>query len=191
MIADAATYLILAEEGDSEGATLAVAGDTATLVADGGVGPRGAAGPAGESAFDIWAAAGNVGTEADFLASLRGTVEGDALVRLAGAVALSGHRVVRFAADGARYVSVDDLSHADTAIGITTGASAAGAMALIQTSGLLTEPSWNWAPGPVFAGLDGMLTQTPPRAAFEQRVGTSVGPTRILVEVEAAFILAT
>lgn len=38
----------------------------------GATGPQGPAGPTGESAYDEWLAAGHVGTEADFLASLVG-----------------------------------------------------------------------------------------------------------------------
>lgn len=40
--------------------------------ATGGAGPQGAAGPCGASAYEIWLRLGNEGTEADFIASLRG-----------------------------------------------------------------------------------------------------------------------
>ncbi|MCB4803507.1 hypothetical protein QO001_000852 [Methylobacterium brachiatum] len=82
------------------------------------------------------------------------------------AVALGGHKVVRGTPEGAVYASAAILSDLGTVIGVTTGAAAADADVAVVSSGAIDEPSWAWLPGPVWLGLDGDLTQTPPAGAF-------------------------
>lgn len=117
------------------------------------IGPRGARGPAGAASISIVAA-----------------------------VALSGHRAVIPTADGAAYPSLADPAHGGLILGITTGAAAQGMPADIQSAGELVEPSWSWAIGPVFAGDNGILTQSIPAGAWQRRIGTAIAPTRLLIE---------
>lgn len=104
---------------------------------------------------------------------------------------MSGHRCVRMDGDVLRTVSVDDVTHADTCFALTIGGGAAGTYVEVQSGGVVEEPGWSWRPGPVFVGLDGVLTQTLIRGTFEQRVGTAVGPTRMLLVIEPAVISPT
>lgn len=103
---------------------------------------------------------------------------------------MSGHRCVRLDGNVLRTVSVDDLLHADTCFAVSIMGGQSGALVEVQSGGIIEEVGWAWTPGPIMVGLDGMLTQAPPRAAFEQRVGVAVGPTRMLVALEPAIILA-
>jgi len=101
---------------------------------------------------------------------------------------MSGHRCVRMDGDVLRTVSVDQLDHADTCFALTVGGGIAGTYVEVQSGGVVQELGWSWRPGPVFVGLDGELTQTLVRGAFEQRVGTAVGPTRMLLGIEPSVI---
>lgn len=101
---------------------------------------------------------------------------------------LSGHRAVRVAGEEAFYASADTQVHAGRVVGITTGAALTGADATIQVGGEMTELSWSWSDGPIFLGLDGQLTQTPPTAGFVQQVATAITSTRILIDVRPPLL---
>lgn len=118
------------------------------------------------------------------------TTEGDQILSLSAMAPVSGHRVVRGVNGSVVICSIANPDDADTAIGITEGAALAGAPVSVRYGGPMTDTTWAWVEGPVFAGPDGLLTQIPPRAAFEQRVGTAISPTQIVVEIEPAFIFA-
>ena len=110
------------------------------------------------------------------------------------AAALGGHRVVRALFDGrVDYASNDALAHANSVIGITTQAAAADAQIQVQAIGRITEPSWAWTEGlPVFAGVNGLLTQSPPAApaaAFSLVVGVATSPTSLNVAIKAPLAL--
>jgi hypothetical protein len=110
---------------------------------------------------------------------------------LPAAQALGGHRVVRITAlDEVDYASSSNVSHANTAIGITTGAASGGANTSVRMSGVLEEVSWSWAPGePVFLGVDGVLTQTAPTTGFVCEVGVAYKATGIFVDIKPSIIL--
>lgn len=116
------------------------------------------------------------------------------LVTVTASTAIGGHRAVHIQADGtATYADATNLAHTWTAVGVTTGAAAAGAPLDVQVFGPLDEPTWTWTPGgPVFLGLTGLLTQTPPAvpaAAFQRVLGVAVTPTRLWVEPQAPIHL--
>ena len=74
---------------------------------------------------------------------------------------LSEHLVVKTVAGGAvAPASSDQPCDAGLVLGIT--AASAGTPAQVATSGEIVEPTWPWQPGPVFLGLNGAPTQTPP-----------------------------
>ncbi|MDH2313163.1 hypothetical protein [Methylobacterium brachiatum] len=123
-------------------------------------GPMGAGGPPGASA------AGNRSETA-----------------VPAATALSGHRAVRGTPAGAAYASAATLADLGTVLGVTTGAAAAGADVAVVSSGAVDEPSWSWAAGPVWLGVDGALTQLPPAGAFLQQIGVAASPTRLIVSL--------
>lgn len=116
------------------------------------------------------------------------TTSGTAVIAAATAgEALSGHRAVRFNAGSAFYAD-RTAANAAHAAGITTGAAAMGAAVGVQIDGELTEPSWTWAPGPVWLGLTGFLTQVIPTSGSIVRIGTAKTATTIIVEPQ--FITA-
>jgi hypothetical protein len=100
--------------------------------------------------------------------------------------ALGGHRaVIAVGLNGADYANTLDEAHFGRVIGVTLGAADALAEVIVQTAGPLDETSWDWVPDTdIWLGYNGLLTQTPPRvAAFVQRVGFALTPTRIWVDL--------
>lgn len=92
---------------------------------------------------------------------------------------LSGHRAIRVASGLAYVCDGTNAAHIGRAIGISTGAAVAGADVEVQTAGLLTEPSWTWADGPVFVGASGVLTQSVVGLAYLHQIGLAVSATQI------------
>jgi hypothetical protein len=102
---------------------------------------------------------------------------------------LSGHRAVRVGADGkAYYASSASPEQAGFVVGVTVGAASMGAPVQVQAFGELTEPSWDWVPGPVWLGADGQLTQTPVLSGLLQRMGTAVSATTLFIDVDEAIV---
>lgn len=100
------------------------------------------------------------------------------------AVDLSGHRVVTPQADGTLiYADNTNTAHRSRPLWVTTGAALTGTTATAVSHGVLVEPSWSWAPGAVYLGENGLLTQTPPvsPAVFLAAVGEAVDPTTLFV----------
>ncbi|WP_280412517.1 hypothetical protein [Nocardia asiatica] len=110
------------------------------------------------------------------------------------AAALSGHRAVTRRTDGAfEYASNTDPAHLSAPIWVTTGAASSGAEVTAVAFGPLDEPSWSWTVGPVFLGVNGALTQTPPTApgaVFLAQIGTATAPTSIFVDRQHSITLA-
>lgn len=102
---------------------------------------------------------------------------------------LSGHRVVKAVDGGVDYASIVWPEDAQTVIGLTSGATLATQFAKIQISGELMEPSWNWQLGPVFNGVDGLLTQTNPSSGYSLVVGIAIEPTKILISLKQPIVL--
>jgi len=101
------------------------------------------------------------------------------------ATSLSGHRVVTPNPDGTlRYATNDDIGDLFAPLWITTGAAASGDPADAIVFGPLIEPSWSWTPGPVYLGVNGTLTQTPPEppAVFLAQIAIATGPTALFVD---------
>jgi hypothetical protein len=104
---------------------------------------------------------------------------------------LSGHRAVRLAGSGTvRVASADDIAQAGLVAGVTLHAAEEGEPVAVAIVGEVVEPSWSFAPGPVFLGLNGALVQAPPASGFVQPMGTAITPTRLIVERGAPIILA-
>lgn len=100
--------------------------------------------------------------------------------------ALGGHRIVRSTGAGlAGYASNADDTHGDDTLGMTIGAAAQGALVQVQTNGSIMMSGWTWTPGlPVFLGINGLPTQTPPEAGFIQVVGHAESATSIFLKIE-------
>lgn len=104
-------------------------------------------------------------------------------------VALSGQTAVYAAPDGLRPASATGASTAQAA-GVTTGAASAGAAATVQAEGELVEPTWSWQAGqPVWLGINGQLTQTPPATGVQVEIGLATAPTKLLIRIQPAIHL--
>jgi hypothetical protein len=104
-------------------------------------------------------------------------LDGDA-VTIVAAKALGGHRVVT--AQGLHCMP-DTLN---IIIGITVGAGALGTEVEYLPFGPMTENSWSWTPNaPIFAGSNGVLTQTEP-AGNSRRVAFAITETTIAVDLQ-------
>lgn len=139
--------------------------------------PRGPAGPRGPDGAA--GAAGPAGPPGPPGAS-------DSRITRTAAEALSGHRVVTADVDGRLiYASNDDSAHLAAPLWVTTGAALAGDPAEAQMFGPLDELTWNWTPGPVYLGQNGVLTQTvpaAPAALFLAQVGFATSATSVFVD---------
>lgn len=102
---------------------------------------------------------------------------------------ISGHMALRWD-DGGDLVyasSDDDDQYSGAYAGISLGAAQDDADVTYQTDGLVTLSGWAWAQGPVFVGLNGALTQTPPTTGILTMVGYSPTPTSI--DLRAPFVV--
>lgn len=102
--------------------------------------------------------------------------------------AISGHRAIVAAGNNARYPNLAVAVDADLIVGISINSAGIGGTVQVQTAGEITEPSWNWSPGPVFAGDGGVLTQTPQPGAWIRQVGVAVAPTKVFVDLRPTFL---
>lgn len=115
---------------------------------------------------------------------------GQSYVEFPAAVPLGGNRVARVLGGLAVYADHATVADANLVLGITRGAVAAGALAQIQTGGLMTESSWAWTPDlPVFVGPVGTLTQTAPLSGFNLIVGIATSPTQIYIGAKTPIVL--
>ena len=105
------------------------------------------------------------------------------------AQALSGHRAVLITpSDEADYPALATVLDGQLIAGITAGAAAQGDPVTIHTAGPITEPGWTWTPGPVFAGDNGVLTQTPPAGSWVRMIGMAVSPTKIIINLQPVIL---
>ena len=109
-------------------------------------------------------------------------------ILLASGSPLSGHRaVVMVPGIGMRYA--DPLSDDDSGaqIGLLLQATSPGNVGNVQFSGLVEEPTWNWNYGPIFLGLNGVLTQTPISHGWILVIARAIAPTKIIIDPETPF----
>lgn len=104
---------------------------------------------------------------------------------------ISGHRMVKSTVAGkVGYTSSSLQADANTVLGMTLNAASADGVVNVQTSGPVTEPTWNWTPNlPVFLGVSGAMTQTPPATGFQLVVGIATAPTTLVLGIKQPIIL--
>lgn len=105
--------------------------------------------------------------------------------------ALGGRRVVRATAAGkVGYVDPSDSAQAHAAIGLTMGAAADGAPINVQFLGEMSEPGWDWVVNqPIFAGANGIPTQTPPATGFQAAIGVATSATSMVIQIKSPIVL--
>ncbi|MFN7152925.1 MAG: hypothetical protein ACK4OE_04470 [Acidovorax sp.] len=105
--------------------------------------------------------------------------------------ALGGNRVVRATTAGkVGYVDPSDPAQAHAAIGLTMGAAADSGPINVQFSGEMSEPGWAWVPNlPIFAGANGVPTQTPPATGFQAAIGVATSATTMVIQIKSPIVL--
>lgn len=117
-----------------------------------------------------------------------GPAGGSAFQRTAGET-LSALRAV-YELDGHVFVlDYRDASHINLALGITLTAAQASEPINVQRSGVLDGDSWSWAPGPVWLGPAGTLTQTPPAEGYDVLIGAAMSATRLTLNIQDPITL--
>lgn len=105
------------------------------------------------------------------------------------AIALGGQRAVYLSGTGLRYATSADISTLDV-VGITVGAVNSGDLVTYRVSGVLTDPSFNFVPGPIFLGANGLLTQTIPLTGGTAVLGVALSATSMSVRILQPIELA-
>ncbi|MBE9178586.1 hypothetical protein IQ268_08445 [Oculatella sp. LEGE 06141] len=116
----------------------------------------------------------------------RGTTNSRALETepIIAAVALSALRMVAIDSNGNLiYADSSNLAQMFSVVGLVRSAVEAGAAVPVLVEGLFSDAAWNWIPGlPIFLGINGTLTQTPPTSGFLLMVGMVISPTQIFIQ---------
>lgn len=113
-----------------------------------------------------------------------GPAGGAAFVRQADAP-LSALRIVwEDQAGVVRVLDHDDGDHIDLISGMTLTAAASPGDVTVQRSGPVDDTAWSWAPGRVWLGPAGTLTQTPPADGYDVLVGYAASPTRLYLDIQ-------
>lgn len=99
---------------------------------------------------------------------------------------IGGHRVVAAPLTDIQYANSSTLF---VILGITTGSADAGSQIEIAVEGEIDEPTWNWTPGPVYVGVNGLLTQVAPSTGVVQQIGVALASTKILIRIGPAIKL--
>jgi hypothetical protein len=74
--------------------------------------------------------------------------------------------------------------------GIAFNAAIAGGQVTVRRAGTMADASWSWIVGlPIFCGLSGALTQTPPVAVGVRQVAVATGATEILLNIADLFLM--
>lgn len=143
--------------------------DLVVISEQGDTGPQGPQGPPGEAGTD-----------------------GSLTLTFDAGETLSGHRVVRPAGDGTViYASADDPVSQDGPYWLTNHAANLGDPVEVTILGEVVEASWAWtAPGVIFLGLNGLLTQTPPASDLSIQVAAATETDTLYFDPEASIDLA-
>lgn len=109
-------------------------------------------------------------------------------IQLTTASPIGGHRIVYASGGVALLADAGNVAHAGKVVGMTPAAVSAGVVTVV-IGNAITEPSWNWTPGPVYLGSNGLPTQTRPTVGFLQEIGVALEPTRLVVDLKPPIIL--
>lgn len=87
------------------------------------------------------------------------------------------------------YANNTDQTHKLNIVGVTQIAVLVDESVPIVTEGYMQDPSWNWVRGPLYVGLNGLMTQTPPTSGFIKIVGTAVDTDKIQLHLKNSITL--
>lgn len=117
------------------------------------------------------------------IANLAGTSND---ITLAAGATIQGFALVR-AANGSAYpVDTSQPDHAEQIAGVATqSVTSLGADVIVRPRGVINDPAWNWAPGAVYCGPNGALTQAPSTTGWLLNVGHAINPTSIDIQLNS------
>jgi hypothetical protein len=98
---------------------------------------------------------------------------------------LGGHRVVQVFNGIADYA--DNITAYDGQLGLTMGAVNQGDNFKVYTTGVVTEPTWDFVKGPIFLSTDGMLTQTKPDVGTVILVGRAISQHSMSIQFQQLY----
>lgn len=88
------------------------------------------------------------------------------------------------------YANSSDVLHFDRLLGLTTHAAAQNTTINILRQGEISDTSWSFiANKPVFVADNGLITQTPVTAGFNQQIGVALTPTKLLIKLYQPILL--
>lgn len=103
------------------------------------------------------------------------------------AESIGGNRVVSTNSSGQLVYANSFSTHV---LGISTASCTSGEVCEVQTSDMMTEPSWSFTVNmPVFAGDNGMLTQVPPTIGTLHTLGYAITPTKLFIDKQPPITL--
>ena len=107
------------------------------------------------------------------------------------AAPVRAHHVVVGQVDGkARELDIDTPGHGLSILGIARTAADTGVTFSVQSSGYMTEAGWSWTPNePIYAGAEGLLTQSVPAGSFIVIVALALSATEINVFLQTPIYL--
>jgi hypothetical protein len=105
--------------------------------------------------------------------------------RFEAAETISALKFVGVFDGGLRHIDPTNIDMRNAGIGVSKTSGAVGHMVTVSTDGVLADSSWSWDEKlPIFAGLDGALTQSVPiGVSFVQVVGVPAGPSAMKINV--------
>lgn len=110
--------------------------------------------------------------------------------RRSAATTVSALRLVTESASGVSPLDPTDDGQVAGLLGVSISAGDAGDEIRIKTGGTIDDAGWSWAPGFVYAGANGTLTQTYPASGWEIVVGYAPSATRLNLTFDEPVKLA-
>jgi hypothetical protein len=103
---------------------------------------------------------------------------------------VSGERVVRLTANGTVEYASNEPGGYQNSAGLTKHSAIEGQPVQIASFGDYEFNGWNWTPLlPIFLGVDGFITQTPPTSGVSLQVATAISATKIFIKIGEPIIL--
>lgn len=119
-----------------------------------------------------------------------GGIQTPTIPPLIAAQTLSALRIVANTGTQYDYANPLNLQSAWSIAGLTTTAVTNGQPCAPIRNQSITDSSWNWSRGsPVFLGINGTLTQTPPSSGYLVSVAKVLSPQTLFIEIEEPIAL--
>lgn len=116
-----------------------------------------------------------------------GQTEGSTFNLTAGET-IHGRRVVLAANGQIHHPDIHNVAHATQVVGVALQAGNAGTVLGVRTAGTMTDSGWAWAPGPIYCGEQGVLTQDPGATGWLLAVGRALDATTIDIDIDNPIV---